>query len=246
MKMTLGLHAYSLVLAAGLREYRPVGRGVMTAADMLDTAKKLGLSAVQLARAQVATDDLVALANLGKKARDLGLALTLSTNQLAGEHLVTMIHTAHTLGAAQVVVGLCCLQGNVKERQRRLEALLADLDVAIKRAERYKIPLVFENGRHTASADLAAFIQAAQSDYVGACYDMGNALTVPEDPVDAAEILGPYCHGAHVKDLAVYRTNTGVMLVNCPVNDGALEIVAVLKALKARKPELTVFLQTAA
>jgi len=34
--------------------------------------------------------------------------------------------------------------------------------------------------------------------------------------------------------------------VNCPVNEGALEVVTVLKALKTRKPDLTVFLQTAA
>jgi sugar phosphate isomerase/epimerase len=244
--MKLGLHAYSLVLAAGLREYRPVGRGVMTASEMLDRAKKLNLEAVQLARHQLAVDDMVALANLGKKAKDLGLELHLSTNQLESEHLIGMIHAAHTLGAKQVTVGLCCLQGNVKERQHRLETLLAALDSAIKRAERYKMPLVFENGRHTAAADLAAFIQAAQSDFVGACYDMGNALTVPENPVEAAEILGPYCRCAHMKDFQVFRTVSGVTLVNCPVGEGAVEISDVLRTLKAKKPELTIFLQTVA
>jgi hypothetical protein len=30
--MKLGLHAFSLLLAGGMREYQPVGRGVMMAA----------------------------------------------------------------------------------------------------------------------------------------------------------------------------------------------------------------------
>jgi hypothetical protein len=118
--------------------------------------------------------------------------------------------------------------------------------VAITRAERYKMPLVFENGRHTAAADLAAFVQATKSRFVGVCYDMGNALTVPEHPVEAAETLAPYCVCAHMKDLQVYRSADGAMLVNCPIGEGTVEVTEVLKALKAQKPELTVFLQTAA
>lgn len=244
--MKLGLHAHSLLLAGGLREYQPVGRGVLTATQLLDKAAQLKFAAVQLARHNIPDWDMVQLVNLRKQAEQLDLSLHLSTNTLSGEHLADMIRAAYTLGAVQVTAGLSHLQGNVQQRQRTLETLLSDLDVAIKTAERYKILLTIENGRHTAAADLSALIQAAQSEWIGVCFDMGNPLTVPERPIDAAELLAPYTKSAHMKDLLVYRTADGAVLVNCPIGEGVVEITDLLRVLKARQPELTVFLQTAA
>lgn len=248
--MKLGLHAHSLQLAGGLRDYQPVGRGVMTAAQLLDRAAQMKFSAVQLARRNISDNvaewDMVMLVNLGQQARDKELTLHLSTNILQGEHLADLIRRAHTLGATQVTVGLTELRGNVQQRQRRLENTLADLDAAIKIAERYRVMLAIENGRHTAAVDLAALIQAAQSEWVGACFDMGNVLTVPEDPVEAATVLAPFCVSAHLKDLQVFRVPEGALLVNVPVGEGSLEVTEVLRVLNARKPELVVFLQTGA
>jgi len=248
--MKLGLQSHSLLLAGGLRDYQPVGRGVMTPVQLLEKAAQMKFAAVQLARRNISDNiaewDMVMLVNLHRQAEELDLTLHLSTNILQGEHLADMIRRAHTLGAEQVTVGLPELRGNVQQRQRRLESILADLDIAIKTAERYKIMLAIENGRHTSAVDLAALIQAAQSDWIGVCFDMGNALTVPESPVEAAEIVAPYCKSAHMKDLQVYRTTVGAVLVNCPVGEGCMEIVEVLRALKDKQPELTVFLQTGA
>jgi len=222
----------------------------MTAAQLLEKAAQMKFAAVQLARRNISEDvgewDMVMLVNLRRQAEELDLTLHLSTNALLGEHLADLIRRAYTLGAVQVTVGLPELKGNVHMRQRRLESLLADLDIAIKTAERYKIMLAIENGRHTSAADLAALIQAAQSEWIGVCFDMGNALTVPESPIDAAEQLAPYCKSVHMKDLQVYRIAEGAMLVNVPVGDGCMEIVDVLRTLKEKQPDITVFLQTAA
>ncbi|MHB9132610.1 MAG: sugar phosphate isomerase/epimerase family protein [Armatimonadota bacterium] len=244
--MKLGLHAYSLLLAGGLREYQPVGRGVLTAASLLEKAAQLKFSAVQLARHNIDDWDLVALVNLGRQAQEQDLLLHLSTNDLSGDHLADMIRTAHNLGAPQVTVGLSELKGNVQQRRKNLESLLLELDVALKTAKRYQVTLAIENGRQTAAADLAALIQAAESEWISVCFDMGNALTVPEDPLESAEILAPYCTSAHLKDMQVYRTVGGVILVNCPVGEGVVDIVQVLRVLKSRKPNLPVFLQTGA
>lgn len=244
--MKLGLHAYSLLLAGGLREYQPVGRGVLTAAQLLDKAAQLKFAAVQLARHNITEWDMVSLVNLRRQAEQLDLTVHLSTNTLQGEHLADTIRSAYTLGATQVTVGLSHLKGNVQQRQHMLEEILRDLDTAIKTAERYKTLLVIENGRHTAAADLAALIQAAQSEWVGVCFDMGNPLTVPEKPVDAAEQLAPYCKSVHMKDVQVFRTLDGAMLVNVPVGEGTVEITEILRVLKMRQPDLPVFLQTAA
>ncbi|MHB9026397.1 MAG: sugar phosphate isomerase/epimerase family protein [Armatimonadota bacterium] len=244
--MKLGLHAFSLLLAGGLREFQPVGRGILTAAQLMDKAALLECDAVQLARRNITDWDMVALVGLRGRAEELGLTLHLSTDSFDGEHLADMIRAANTLGAPQVTVGLSHLRGTVQQRTRVLEDLLRGLDVALTAAKRNKVHLVIENGRHTAAADLAALIQAAQSDRIAVCYDMGNALTVPEDPVESAKILGPLCRSAHLKDFQVYRTVEGVMLVNCPVGDGVVPIVDVLRELKLCKPTLPVFLQTGA
>jgi len=244
--MKLGIHAYSLLLAAGLREYQPVGRGTLTASQLLDKAAQMKFAAVQLARHNITDWDMVALVNLRRQAEELDLTLHLSTNSMQGDHLADMIRAAYTLGATQVTVGLSHLRGNVQQRQHTLESLLGDLDVAIKTAERYKVTLAIENGRHTAAVDLAALIQAAQSEWIGACFDMGNALTVPENPVESAEVLAPFCKSAHLKDFQVYRSVDGAVLVNCPLGSGNVEIVDVLRVLKTQQPSMTVFLQTAA
>jgi hypothetical protein len=189
---------------------------------------------------------MVTLVNLRHQAEELGLTLHLSTNVLHGEHLATMIRAAFTLGAPQVTVGLSRLKGNVQQRQSTLENLLRELDVAIKTAERYKVTLAIENGRHLASADLAAFIQAAQSDWVGVCFDMGNPLTVPENPVESAGTLAPFCKSVHLKDWQIFRTAEGAMLVNCPIREGVLEHTAILQKLKQHQSDAVVFLQTVA
>lgn len=244
--MKLGLHARALQLASGLGDYKPVGKGALTASQVLEKAAKLGLEAVQLSLANLPDLEMMTLGNLRGKAEELGLLLHLAADSLEGEHVVDTIHAAHLLGATQVTIRLSDLKGNVQERQQRLESLLDELDVAIKRAERYAVMLAIENGRHTAAADLAALVQAAQSSSVGICYDMGNSLTVPEDPVAAAETLAPYVKSIHLKDLQVYRTEMGVALINCPLGEGTLPIVDTLRVLKVRQPQAPIFLQTAA
>lgn len=247
--MKLGLHAYSLVLAGGLREYQPVGRGIMSAPQLLEKAAQYKFAAVQLAEQSIPGFpewDMVTLVNLRHQADALGLSLHLSTNVLRGEHLATMIRHAYTLGAGQVTVGLSRLKGNVSQRQKTLENLLRELEVAIKTAERYKVMLAIENGRHIASADLAAFIQAAQSDWVGVCFDMGNPLTVPENPVESAETLAPFCQSVHLKDWQTFRSAEGAMLVNCPIRKDIPEHAEILHKLKQHRPHAVVFLQTVA
>jgi sugar phosphate isomerase/epimerase len=246
--MKLGLHAYTLQLAGGLREFQPVGRGSMTAEALLEKAAKYHFTIVQFARQQVQGLDMVTLAQLRGKAEALGITLLLSTSTFTGEHLVEMIHLAQYLGAPLVSVGISHLQGNVQVRQARLEGLLADLEPALRRAKRAKVKLAIENGRHTAAVDLAAFLQAAESDVIGACVDVGNPLTVPEDPVESARLLAPYCLSIHLKDWQVYRDADGAVLVNCPVGEGVLELTAILRELKVGKAAETMplLLQTVA
>lgn len=246
--MIPGLHAYSLQLAAGLRHLRPPDKSLFTVHKMLAWAQSLKLSAVQLAKSQLpmmenSSDRMVELLKIRENAGDL--TLHLSTNKLEGPHLEEMIRTAHTLGAKQVTVPLSRLSGTVQERKKRLETLLKYLDIAIHRADRYQVMLTIENGRHTSAADLAALIDAAQSDWFKACFDIGNALSVPESPAEAATILLPHCKSVHVKDLQVFRYKEGVLLKNCPLGQGIVGLDEVLDVFAAQ-PELIFFIQTAA
>ncbi len=128
-----------------------------------------------------------------------------------------------------------------------LENLMRELEPAIKTAERYKVMLAIENGRHTRlRLILAAFIRAAESEWVGVCFDMGNPLTVPENPVESAVTLAPFCKSVHLKDWQIFRTAEGAMLVNCPIGEGVLEHTSILQKLTQQQAQLPVFLQTVA
>jgi 3-oxoisoapionate decarboxylase len=244
--MKLGLHASSLLLACGLGDFKPLGRGALTAEQVLEKAAGWDFAGVLLTEENIAGLDIVGLVNLRKRAEELGLTVHLSTDTLQGEHLAGLVRAAYNLGAPVVEVGVARLTGTVKDRQHALERVLDELPKAIRAAERNKITLALENGRHCAAADLLALLKAAGSDRVQGCFDTGNPLTVPESPVEAARTLAPYVRSAHLKDFRAFRTEDGLTLLNCVVGEGNVPVVEALRVLNATRPDQLVFLQTVA
>jgi 3-oxoisoapionate decarboxylase len=244
--MKLGLHGYALLYACGLREYQPLGRGPLTADAVVEKAAAWDFSGVQLAEHTVASLDIVGLVNLRKRAEELGLVLHLSTSDLQRDTLARLVRAAYNLGAPVVSVSISRLKGTVKDRQSALEQVLDELQSALRVAQRNKIVIALENGKHCAAADLVALLKALDSERVVACFDTGNPLTVPESPLQAAKTLAPYVQMIHLKDFRVYRTEDGLALMNCVAGEGAVPLVDTLSVLHAGRPDALVFLQTTA
>ncbi len=243
--MKFSLHAHSLSLHMGLRNYKPIGQGIMQLNELFEKAKSMGVSNLQLVQKNLPENlDMMALARIGNEAKRFGITLFLSTDTLEGTHLANMIHAASTCGAKSVTVGISHLKGNVKERQARLQNLINDLEPALKAAEKWKIHLLIENGRHSAAVDLLAFIQALSCSYVGVCFDTGNPLSVPENPLESVKTLLPYIRAMHIKDFEVFRSREGIKLVNSPLGTGSVPLVEILKVTKEINEKVPMFIQT--
>ena len=249
--MKLGINSHSYLLAAGLSDYQPVGKGVMTPLEMIEEAKKLDLEAISFDAKYLSANkpgkwDMVTAVNIRSACEKAGLAVHLSAENLSSEYLSDLIRAGHMLGAEQITAQISHLKGNVTLRKQQLEYTLNELDQVIKTAEKYKIVLSIENGISAAAADLLPFMQAAESEFIGISYNMGHSLTVPEIPSEAAKLLGKYMKSATVNDFSVYRTSSGIMLVCSPIGTGAVDVLNVLKVLNSTNDDIFIFLDTAA
>ncbi|GEM_PF-1910957 len=248
--MKFSLHAYSLSLHMGLHTYKPIGQGIMQIEELFEKAKSMGITNLQLVEKNLPAElpgellDMMALARLGNDAKRFGLILHFSADKLTGVHLAKMIHAASTAGAKSVTVEISDLKGHVKERTARLQAIIHDLEPALKAAEKWKIMLLIKNGPHIAAVDLLAFVKALNCEYVGVCFDTGNPLSVPEEPLESASTLLSYIRAIHVKDFEVYRSRSGIKLVNCPLGTGVVKLPEILEVTKDINKKIPQFILT--
>jgi sugar phosphate isomerase/epimerase len=77
--------------------------------------------------------------------------------------------------------------------------------------------------------EVKALIEEAGKDFVGACLDTGNAMSVAEDPLLTLETLVPYVATSHVRDRAVFEHPRGAAM--------QLEIIT------GRLPEIRAYLE---
>jgi sugar phosphate isomerase/epimerase len=77
-------------------------------------------------------------------------------------------------------------------------------------ASSYGIKLGLENHVDYTSDEILRVIEKVDSQYFGSNFDSGNCLRVYEDPVRAAEKLGPYAVSTHMKDIGIAPRELGL------------------------------------
>jgi hypothetical protein len=78
---------------------------------------------------------------------------------------------------------------------------------------------------------------ALGGELAGICFDVGNALSVAEDPVAFARVIAPRVRHVHLKDYRAHWSEEGYRLVRCAIGDGAVPFGDVLKVLE--RPDRT-------
>jgi 3-oxoisoapionate decarboxylase len=117
----------------------------------------------------------------------------------------------------------------VAARDRSIEATLPILD-------RYKIPLGIENHKDWLADDLAAMLKKHSSEYLGACLDFGNNVSLLEDPMHAIEVLAPYTVSTHLKDIAVAPGVNGFLLSEVILGRGLLDLPRAISLVEQARP----------
>jgi 3-oxoisoapionate decarboxylase len=117
----------------------------------------------------------------------------------------------------------------VSVRDKSIESTLPILD-------RYKIPLGIENHKDWLADDLAAMLGRHSSEYLGACLDFGNNISLLDEPMHAIEVLAPYTVSTHVKDIAVAPDPEGFLLSEVILGDGLLDVKRAISLVQQSRP----------
>ncbi len=240
--MKLGVGTYTYMWAIGFqfggRAARPTRP--LTAFDLLDKARALGVHVVQfgpnLPLAGLSRADLESLV---RQAQAWGIELELGTRGLETEHLRQQIALAQRIGAAllRTIPEIGGQPAPAAAIPEHLGALLPILEAA-------DVRLGLENGNLPA-AELRAAIEAVGSDRVGVVLDMVNSLAVGEGWREVTRALAPLTMCLHLKDFTVQRvwSMMGFTVSGAPVGQGLLDIPWLLETLAVSPHDFNVIIE---
>src|SRR5262245_42163987 len=103
---------------------------------------------------------------------------------------------------------------------------------------KHKVKLAIENHKGWRAAEHVAWIKRLGSEWIGACYDFGNNLSLCEDPADTLRLLAPVTIFASFKDMAVEPYDEGFLLSEMALGEGMLDIPGMVKVLQQKDPNM--------
>jgi len=159
--------------------------------------------------------------------------------EIAVQQAKQMLHIANILGSPS----LRCFLGSAADR-RTEQPLETHLQATIKTCEAVKemamelgIKLALENHAGDLQGwELKMLIEKAGPEYVGACIDTGNPLSVVENPVVTLKHLAPYVVTSHIRDSVVWSHPKGAAVQWVAMGDGNIGIKNWAEQYKAQCP----------
>ncbi|HEV8543937.1 MAG TPA: TIM barrel protein [Verrucomicrobiae bacterium] len=121
------------------------------------------------------------------------------------------------------------------------EAALSNARDAIKRAEpiakKHQIVLAIENHKDQRVEERLALLTEFNSEYIGACLDVGNNISLLEDPVEVCGALAAWARTVHFKDQGVREYEDGFLLADVPLGRGCIDLPGVIQAIRDKAPK---------
>lgn len=207
---------------------------------LIEYAAELRLDTILLSDLDVyESHDDAYLRDLRRKAADLGIEIQVGTGCICPssgmwnpkwgtpeEHLALTLRIAKALGST---VARCFL-GRGEDRRteggirRHIENTVRVLKAVRTRALDAGVKIAIENHAGDMQAwEVAALIEEAGPDYVGATLDSGNATWALEDPRENLEILGRYAVSTGIRDSAVWESPQGAFVQWTAIGEGQVD-----------------------
>lgn len=127
-------------------------------------------------------------------------------------------------------------QDFVKQSDRSLEA-------AIPVVNKHRIPLALENHKDRTDDELVSLLKRYDNEYLGACLDFGNNISLLDDPAEVIERLAPYAVSTHVKDMGVSFYEDGFLLSEVVLGEGFLDLPRMISAVHKARPKTRLSLE---
>lgn len=244
----VGVLAYSFQYSIGMFAYKNRPGDKFDAARFIEATREAGGEVAQLYCAMIASLDEDGLKQLRRKANELDVMLEVHGGSAIGKWSGPMfeqtLQRAAALGAKVVGCSFGMLLrpdkiatlGAWDEHVRQCETRLREL---AKMARPLGITVAVENHLDFSVEELHDLIKKVDSPNVGVMFDVGNTIGTLDDPVEAADTLGPFTVATHFKDFAIEEVTRGFRFTAVPLGCGSLRLREITqRLLKHVSPEM--------
>lgn len=232
----VGAVAYAFQYSIGLFSYKDRPGERMDAVGFVEATREAGGDVAQIYHSMIDGLDEVGLRRLRDRADELDVLLEVHGGYAGRKDFENTIHRAAALGARVVgcsfgmmlrpdkIATLAAWDEHVAKCRARLEELGAI-------AGSHGVKIAVENHLDFTVEELHDLIKSLNTPNVGVLFDVGNTLGTLDDPLEAAEVLGPLTLATHYKDFAVVENATGFQLTMVPLGSGSLQLRAITQRL---------------
>jgi sugar phosphate isomerase/epimerase len=210
--------------------------------DILEHCRGLGLGAVRMGLPS--TDE--AIRQLRKKIESYGMRVIISLpppkEQGAVAAYETAVRAVSELGAVTTHASFTARRYEEFDTFEAFKASFERHQRSVELAEpilrKHKVRLAIENHKGWRAAEHVAWIRRLGSEWVGACYDFGNNISLCEDPAETLRLLAPVTIYVSFKDMAVEPYDEGFLLSEVALGDGMLDLPGMVKVLQQKDPNM--------
>jgi 3-oxoisoapionate decarboxylase len=248
-RTTAGVVIYCFGLRREAERRRDPGADLFEPLSFLEHCRGLGAGGIQV---PLGARDAEYAARLRRRAEEEGMFVEGIVNPPRDaadlDRFDAQMRTAALAGAQ--VVRTVILPGRRYEffesaeqfRQYDLQARKS-VELAAPVARRHRVRLAIENHKDHRIAERIALLEHIGSEWVGACVDLGNDISLLEDPIESVRAYAPWAMSVHLKDQAVAEYDDGFLLADVPLGQGFLDLKTMVSLLREAKPEVRFVLE---
>jgi 3-oxoisoapionate decarboxylase len=234
----VGAVAYGYQYSIGLFSYRDRPGERFDTVQFLEATHAAGGDVAQLYVTMIRDLDEQGLKRLRRRAEELDVLLEVHGGGALGKwaNFEDTMRRAAALGCKVVgcTFGMLMRPGKIAtleawdEHTRACESRLRELAPL---AKSLGLTIGVENHLDFTVEELHDLIRNVDSPNVGVMFDVGNTIGTLDDPVEAADLLGPYTVATHYKDFAITETPSGFTFCMVPLGCGSLQLPAITRQL---------------
>jgi len=201
----------------------------MTLFDLLDKAKELNVSLVQMGEnTPLDTYDRELLEEISAKASKMGIEVEVITESTDPRKLERFLEIAKIMKSK--IVRTYTL---TEEVERGLTSIIDNIKSVIKEYEKENVTILLENHEEIPALQLREIVEGVSSKNIGILLDTGNSLGVEEPLYYVVEALLPYIEEVHMKEYTIKRMEhkLGFEIFGVPLGEGRINVDRLIKTL---------------
>ncbi len=232
----IGAVAYGYQYSIGLFAYRNRKGPRMDARQFVEATRKAGGNVAQIYHTMVTSLDDAQLKRLRSTAEELDVVLEVHGGNALNPKYEQSMQVAAKLGSKIVGCSFGMLMrpdkiATLKAWDEHTARCLDRLRGLARVAQSLGLTIGVENHLDFTVEELDDLIRKTNSPHVGVLFDVGNTIGTLDDPIEAADRLGPRVVATHYKDFAVEEVARGFRFTMVPLGAGSLRLPEITERL---------------